>query len=73
MIKGIAIGAEGLEFNFQAYQIEQDNFTRADSNASLRQPAGIAFFFWRNQTNYKFFSEPLQVMNFSEWTDPDYS
>ena len=30
-------------------------------------------FFCRNQTSYNFFCGPLQIMNFANWTDPNYS
>ena len=56
VIKGIAIGAGGLEFNFQAYQIEQGNYVRADSFAFNHfGNRRYSFFFARIKPATKFF------------------
>ena len=55
VIKGIAIRAQSLEFNPQAYQIGQGNYARADSNAfnhlGNRLAAGIVVFFFLPESN----------------------
>ena len=72
-IKGIAIDASGLEFNFQVYQFGQGNYAHTDSNAFNHSGNWLVQFFLPELKQLYIFSGPLQIMNFLNCTDTHYS